>query len=151
MEEQQELTMQKHKLGAAGLEVSAIGLGCMTMTGGYGVKPDRDDMIRLIRSAVEHGLTFFDTAKTYGAQFTNEELVGEALAPFRGQVVIARKFGIDKDPVTGARGPGQNSRPEHIKIAVVGMLRRLRVDCIDLLTGTASIPMCRWKTLPVRS
>ncbi len=125
--------MQKRKLGAAGLEVSAIGLGCMTMTGGYGVKPDRDDMIRLIRTAVEHGVTFFDTAETYGAPFTNEELVGEALAPFRGQVVIASKFGINIDPVTGARGPGQNSRPEHIKIAVEGMLRRLQVDCIDLL------------------
>ncbi len=125
--------MQKRKLGTAGLEVSAIGLGCITMTGGYGVNPDRDEMIRLIRAAVERGVTLFDTAETYGGPFTNEELVGEALQPFRSQVVIASKFGNNIDPVTGERGPGQNSRPEHIKVAVEGMLRRLRVDCIDLL------------------
>jgi aryl-alcohol dehydrogenase-like predicted oxidoreductase len=125
--------MQKRKLGTAGLEVSAIGLGCMTMTGGYGVKPDRDEMIRLVRTAVERGVTFFDTAESYGAPFTNEELVGEALQPFRREVVIATKFGNNIDPVTGERLGGYNSRPEHIKVAVEGMLRRLRVDCIDLL------------------
>jgi aryl-alcohol dehydrogenase-like predicted oxidoreductase len=125
--------MQKRKLGTAALEVSAIGLGCMTMTGGYGVKPERDEMIRLIRTAIERGVTFFDTAETYGGPFTNEELVGEALEPFRNEVVIASKFGNNIDPVTGERGPGHNSKPEHIKVAVEGMLRRLRVDCIDLL------------------
>src|SRR5258706_16144807 len=92
-------TMQKRKLGTAGLEVSAIGLGCMTMTGGYGVKPDRTEMIRLVRTAVERGVTFFDTAETYGAPFTNEELVGEALEPFRREVVIATKFGNNIDSV----------------------------------------------------
>jgi aryl-alcohol dehydrogenase-like predicted oxidoreductase len=125
--------MQKRKIGAAGLEVSAIGLGCMTMTGGYGVKPDRNEMIQLIRTAVERGVTFFDTAETYGAPFTNEELVGEALQPFRDKVVIASKFGNNIDPVTGERFAGQNSKPAHIQAAVEGMLRRLRVDCIDLL------------------
>jgi aryl-alcohol dehydrogenase-like predicted oxidoreductase len=125
--------MQKRKLGKTGLEVSAIGLGCMTMTGGYGVNPDRDEMIRLIRKAVERGVTFFDTAETYGAPFTNEELVGEALQPFRSQVVIASKFGNNIDPATGERRAGHNSQPEHIKVAVEGTLRRLRVDCIDLL------------------
>ena len=125
--------MQKRKLGTAGLEVSAIGLGCMTMTGGYGVKPDRDEMIQLIRTAVERGVTFFDTAETYGAPFTNEELVGEALEPFRSEVVIASKFGNNIDPVTGERLGGHNSKPDHIRVAVEGMLRRLRVDCIDLL------------------
>jgi aryl-alcohol dehydrogenase-like predicted oxidoreductase len=125
--------LESRKLGTAGLEVSAIGLGCMTMTGGYGARPDRDDMIRLIHNAVESGVTFFDTAETYGAPFTNEELVGEALQPFRSQVVIASKFGNNINPATGERGPGHNSRPEHIKVAVEGMLRRLRVDCIDLL------------------
>jgi aryl-alcohol dehydrogenase-like predicted oxidoreductase len=125
--------MQKRKLGNAGLEVSAIGLGCMTMTGGYGVNPDRGEMIRLIRAAVERGVTFFDTAETYGAPFTNEELVGEALQPFRSEVVIASKFGNNIDPVTGERLGGHNSKPAHIKVAVEGMLRRLRVDCIDLL------------------
>jgi aryl-alcohol dehydrogenase-like predicted oxidoreductase len=125
--------MQKRTLGASGLEVSAIGLGCMTMTGGYDVSPDRDGMIRLIRTAVERGVTFFDTAETYGGPFTNEELVGEALGPFRDQVVIASKFGNNIDPATGERLGGHDSRPEHIKVAVEGMLRRLRVDCIDLL------------------
>ena len=125
--------MQKRKLGTAGLEVSALGLGCMTMTGGYGVKPDRGEMIRLIRTAVERGVTFFDTAETYGAPFTNEELVGEALQPFRDEVVIASKFGNNIDSATGERFPGHNSKPGHIRVAVEGMLRRLRVDCIDLL------------------
>ena len=101
----------------------------MTMTGGYGVNPNRDEMIRLIRSAVESGVTFFDTAETYGAPFTNEELVGEALQPFRNQVVIASKFGNNIDPGTGERGPGQNSQPEHIRIAV-GENRDARIDAI---------------------
>jgi aryl-alcohol dehydrogenase-like predicted oxidoreductase len=125
--------MQKRKLGTSGLEVSALGLGCMTMTGGYGVKPDRNEMIELIRTAVERGVTFFDTAETYGAPFTNEELVGEALQPFRDKVVIASKFGNNIDSATGERFPGHNSKPAHIRVAVEGMLRRLRVDCIDLL------------------
>ena len=124
--------MQKRKLGNGGLEVSAIGLGCMTMTGGYGQSPDREQMIPLIRAAVERGVTFFDTAETYGP-FKNEELVGEALEPFRKDVVIATKFGQNIDPVTGARLGGVNSRPEHIKIATEGMLKRLRTDYIDLL------------------
>src|SRR5260370_36561916 len=125
--------MQKRKLGSSGFEVSAIGLGCMTMTGGYGGKPDREEMIRLVRAAHEHGVTFFDTAETYGAPFTNEELVGEALATIRHEVVIASKFGINIDPATGQRLGGENSKPAHIKLAVEGMLRRLRGDCIDLL------------------
>ncbi len=108
--------MQQRTLGN-NLAVSAIGLGCMTMSGGYSVSPDRQEMIALIRSAVERGVTFFDTAQVYGP-FTNEELVGEALAPFRGQVVIATKFGFDFE-----KG-GVNSRPEHIKKMTEGSLRR---------------------------
>jgi aryl-alcohol dehydrogenase-like predicted oxidoreductase len=124
--------MQKRKLGDSGLEVSAIGLGCMGMTDAYGQKPDREKMIPIIRAAVEHGVTFFDTAENYGP-FRNEELVGEALAPFRKDVVIATKFGHNIDPNTGERLGGQNSRPDHVKIATEGMLRRLRTDYIDLL------------------
>jgi aryl-alcohol dehydrogenase-like predicted oxidoreductase len=124
--------MQKRKLGKDGLEVSAIGFGCMSVSGAYGETPDRGDMVRLIRAAVELGVTFFDTAETYGP-FRNEEIVGEALGPFRDQVVIATKFGWDIDPVTGARRGGLNSRPEQIRVATEGMLRRLRTDCIDLL------------------
>jgi aryl-alcohol dehydrogenase-like predicted oxidoreductase len=124
--------MQKRKLGALGLEVSAIGFGCMSVSGAYGETPDRNDMIRLVRSAVDEGVTFFDTAETYGP-FKNEDIVGEALAPVRGQVVIATKFGWDIDPDTGERRGGLNSRPEHVKIAVDGMLKRLRTDHIDLL------------------
>jgi aryl-alcohol dehydrogenase-like predicted oxidoreductase len=124
--------MQKRKLGNGGLEVSAIGLGCMGTTGAYGQTPDREKMIALIRAAVERGVTFFDTAETYGP-FRNEELVGDALAPFRTEVVIATKFGHNIDPVTGVRLGGLNSRPEHIKIATEGMLKRLRTDYIDLL------------------
>ena len=121
--------MQKRKLGKSNLEVSAIGLGCMSMSFGYGPAGDRQEMISLIRSAVEQGVTFFDTAEVYGP-FTNEELVGEALAPFRGQVVIATKFGFDCD--SGKQG-GLNSRPEHIKQVVEASLRRLKVETIDLL------------------
>jgi aryl-alcohol dehydrogenase-like predicted oxidoreductase len=124
--------MQKRKLGNSELEVSALGLGCMGMSFGYGPAADRQDMITLIRAAVERGVTFFDTAEVYGP-FTNEELVGEALAPFRREVVIATKFGWDVDPETGVHRGGLNSRPEHIKAAIPGMLKRLKTDCIDLL------------------
>ena len=123
--------MLKRKLGQ-GLEVSAIGLGCMGMTGAYGTPPDRAAMIALLRSAVDMGVTFFDTAEAYGP-FVNETLVGEALAPVRDKVAIATKFGFNIDPVTGARSPGVNSQPEHIRAAVEGSLRRLGVEAIDLL------------------
>ena len=121
--------MQKRKLGKSNLEVSAIGLGCMGMSFGYGPPADKQEMISLIRSAVERGVTFFDTAEIYGP-FTNEELVGEALAPFRGQVVIATKFGFK----FGAKGEqiGLDSRPEHIKEVAEASLKRLRTDVIDL-------------------
>src|SRR3989442_7370390 len=122
--------MQKRKLGKSNLEVSAIGLGCMGMSFGYGPPKDKQDMISVIRSAVELGVTFFDTAEVYGP-FTNEELVGEALAPVREQVVIATKFGFEFD--SDGRQGGLNSRPEHIKEAVDGSLERLEVDTIDLL------------------
>jgi aryl-alcohol dehydrogenase-like predicted oxidoreductase len=124
--------MQKRKLGKSGLEVSAVGLGCMGMSFSYGPPADKQEMISLIRSAVERGVTFFDTAEVYGP-FTNEELVGEALAPFRGKVVIATKFGFEPDPKGGPQWVGLNSRPEHIKQAVAGSLKRLKVDAIDLL------------------
>ena len=123
--------MQKRKLGNDGLEVSAIGLGCMGMSANYGTPPDRQDMIALIRSAVERGITFFDTAEVYGP-FVNEELVGEALAPVRQKVVIATKFGFDIDPETKERR-GLNSRPAHIRQAVEASLKRLKTDTIDLL------------------
>jgi aryl-alcohol dehydrogenase-like predicted oxidoreductase len=123
--------MQKRKLGNSNLEVSAIGLGCMGMSFSYGPPKDRQEMISLIRAAVERGITFFDTAEVYGP-FTNEELVGEALAPFRGQVVIATKFGFKLDPNGGPGWVGLDSRPEHIKEAAEGSLKRLRVDAIDL-------------------
>jgi aryl-alcohol dehydrogenase-like predicted oxidoreductase len=128
--------MQKRKLGKSGLEVSAIGLGCMGMSFSYGPPKDKREMTALLRSAVERGVTFFDTAEVYGP-FINEELVGEALAPFRKQVVIATKFGFDVGPnfdPKGMRGSlGLNSRPEHIKQAVEGSLKRLKVQTIDLL------------------
>jgi aryl-alcohol dehydrogenase-like predicted oxidoreductase len=123
--------MQKRKLGNSNLEVSAIGLGCMGLSFGYGPAVDKQQGISLIRAAVERGVTFFDTAEVYGP-FTNEELVGEALAPFRGQVVIATKFGFDIDPNTGEQG-GLNSRPEHVKQVAEASLRRLKTDRIDLL------------------
>ena len=122
--------MQKRKLGKSNLEVSAIGLGCMGMSFGYGPPADKNKMIALIRSAVEQGVTFFDTAEVYGP-FTNEELVGEALAPFRGQVVIATKFGFKVDP-DGGPNRGLDSRPEHIKEVAEASLKRLKVDAIDL-------------------
>ena len=121
--------MQKRKLGTSGLEVSALGLGCMGMSFGYGPPGDKQEMISLIRTAVERGITFFDTAEVYGP-FTNEELVGEALAPVRAQVVIATKFGFE---LQGDQRGGLNSRPEHIRQAVEGSLRRLGIDTIDLL------------------
>ena len=122
--------MQKRKLGNSNLEVSAIGLGCMGMSFGYGPAMEKQQAISLIRSAVERGVTFFDTAEVYGP-FTNEELVGEALAPFGGQVVIATKFGWKLDPQTG-KEVGLDSRPEHIKEVADASLKRLKVDAIDL-------------------
>jgi len=128
--------MKKRKLGKSGLEVSAIGLGCMGMSFSYGPPKDKQEMTSLLRAAVERGVTFFDTAEVYGP-FINEELVGEALAPFRKQVVIATKFGFDLSPNLDPRGmtgsPGLNSRPEHIKEAVEGSLKRLKVETIDSL------------------
>jgi aryl-alcohol dehydrogenase-like predicted oxidoreductase len=125
--------MQKRKLGKSNLEVSSLGLGCMGMSFSYGPPKDKQEMVALLRTAVDRGITFFDTAEVYGP-FTNEELVGEALAPFHGKVVIATKFGFDlsgKDNRPGAAGV--NSQPEHIKQAVEGSLKRLQVDVIDLL------------------
>ena len=123
--------MDKRTLGSNGLEVSAIGLGCMSMTGGYSDTPDRQEMISLIGAAVDRGVTFFDTAEIYGP-YANEELVGEALAPYRGQVVIATKFGWDIDPVERKPRGRVTSRPEVIRHVVDGSLQRLRVDAIDL-------------------
>ena len=125
--------MQKRKLGKSNLEVSAIGLGCMGMSFSYGPPKDKQEMTKLLHAAVDRGITFFDTAEVYGP-FLNEELVGEALAPFRGKVVIATKFGFDlggSDKKPGAAGV--NSQPAHVKQAVEGSLKRLRVDVIDLL------------------
>ncbi len=128
--------MQKRKLGKSGLEVSALGLGCMGMSFSYGPPKDKQEMISLLRTAVERGITFFDTAEVYGP-FTNEELVGEGLAPFRDEVVIATKFGFDLsadfDPRAERGLRGLNSRPEHIRQAAEGSLQRLKVDVIDLL------------------
>ena len=121
--------MQKRRLGKSNLEVSALGLGCMGMSFAYGPPPDKKEMIALIRKAVEGGLTFFDTAEAYGP-FRNEELVGEALAPFRGQVVIATKFGFKFGP--GGEQTGQDSRPEHIRQVADASLKRLKIDSIDL-------------------
>jgi aryl-alcohol dehydrogenase-like predicted oxidoreductase len=122
--------VQKRKLGNSGVDVSAIGLGCMGMSFGYGPAKDKQEMIPVIRAAAERGVTFFDTAEVYGP-FVNEELVGEALAPFRDQVVIATKFGFKLDPNTGKQA-GLDSRPEHIKRVAEGSLKRLRVDALDL-------------------
>jgi aryl-alcohol dehydrogenase-like predicted oxidoreductase len=122
--------MRKRKFGNSNLEVSALGLGCMGMSSGYGPASDKKEMISLIRTAVERGVTFFDTAEAYGP-FTNEELVGEALAPFREQVVIATKFGIKFDPSTGKQ-TGLDSRPEHIRQVAEASLKRLKSDVIDL-------------------
>jgi len=123
--------MQARRLGSSGLEVSAIGLGCMGMSFSYGPPSDTQEMIALLRAAVEGGVTFFDTAEVYGP-FINEELVGEALAPFRGQVVIATKFGFKLDPQGGPQWVGLDSRPEHIKAVAEASLKRLKVEAIDL-------------------
>ena len=125
--------MQKRKLGKSNLEVSALGLGCMGMSFSYGPPKDKQEMTKLLHAAVDRGITFFDTAEVYGP-FTNEELVGEALAPFHGKVVIATKFGFDLSGADNRPGAaGVNSRPEQIKRAVEGSLKRLRVQTIDLL------------------
>jgi len=128
--------MQKRRLGKSGLEVSAIGLGCMGMSFSYGPAKDKAEMIALLRAAVDRGVTFFDTAEVYGP-FTNEELVGEALAPVRDKVVIATKFGFDLSPDKDVRGmggsPGVDSRPEHVREVAEASLKRLKTDVIDLL------------------
>src|ERR1041384_3350529 len=123
--------MKKRILGKRGLEVSALGLGCMGMSFGYGPAGDEKEMISVIRAAVDLGVTFFDTAEVYGP-FTNEDLVGEALAPFRGEVVLATKFGFKPDPNGGPRWTGLDSRPGHIREVAEASLKRLRVDTIDL-------------------
>src|SRR5881296_3434767 len=123
--------MQKRRLGRSNLEVSAIGLGCMGMSFGYGPAADKQEMVSLLRSAVDRGVTFFDTAEVYGP-FTNEELLGEALSPFRGRVVIATKFGFKLDPNGGPKWVGLDSRPQHVKQVAEASLKRLRVDAIDL-------------------
>ena len=123
--------MQKRQLGKSGLEVSALGLGCMSMSSGYGPPADRGEMIHLIRTAYDRGVTHFDTAEAYGP-FANEELVGEAVQPIRDKVTIATKFGFEIDYETGKRGMGTDSRPEHIKRVADASLKRLRTDRIDL-------------------
>ena len=123
--------MQKRKLGKSNLEVSALGFGCMGLNFSYGPAPEKSEMIKLLRSAVERGVTFFDTAEVYGP-LTNEELVGEALAPFKGQVVIATKFGFKLDPNGGPKWVGLDSRPEHIKEVAEASLKRLKVKALDL-------------------
>src|SRR6185369_15266424 len=121
--------MQKRQLGRSGLEVSALGLGCMGMSYGYGPPADKGEMVKLLHAAVERGVTLFDTAEAYGP-FTNEELVGEALAPYRDRVVIATKFGFTFDGKGGQSG--MDSRPSHVREVAEASLRRLRVDAIDL-------------------
>jgi len=123
--------MQKRNLGSSGLEVSALGLGCMGMTFSFPPFPEKSEMITFLHKAVERGVTFFDTAEVYGP-FTNEELLGEALAPFKGKVVIATKFGFKLDPTGGSRWTGVDSRPEHIREVCEASLKRLRVEAIDL-------------------
>ncbi len=123
--------IQKRKLGTSGLEVSALGLGCMGMSFSYGPAGDKQEMIALVRKAVERGVTFFDTAEVYGP-FTNEELLGEALAPFRDRVMIATKFGFELDPQGGPKWIGLNSRPDHIRQVAEASLKRLRTEVIDL-------------------
>ncbi|MFM2310126.1 MAG: hypothetical protein RLY87_2248 [Chloroflexota bacterium] len=124
--------MRLRTLGTQGLQVGEIGLGCMGMTGVFGVPGPKDEMIALLHAAVDRGVTMFDTAEAYGP-FINESLLGEGLAPYRNRVTIATKFGFNIDPVTGARGPGVNSRPDHIRRSVEGSLRRLQTDVIDVL------------------
>src|ERR1700732_3040114 len=128
--------MQTRTLGESGLEVSALGLGCMGLSFGLGPATEKSEAIKLIRAAVERGVTFFDTAEVYGP-YINEELVGEALAPFRKEVVIATKFGFDLSPDRDPRGmkglPALDSRPDHIRAVVEASLKRLKIDVIDLL------------------
>lgn len=124
--------MNKRKLGSSGLEVSSLGLGCMSMTSFYGPAADKGEMIKLIHRAVDLGVTFFDTAEAHGP-WKNEGLLGEALAPFRSRIVLATKFGVQIDSVTGVRAPGVDSRPDQIRRVVDGELKRLRIDTIDLL------------------
>src|SRR3982751_2650246 len=123
--------MQTRRLGRSNLQVSALGLGCMGMSWSYGPAKDKKEMISLLHAAVERGVTFFDTAEVYGP-LSNEELVGEALAPFRGDVVIATKFGWGANPNDGGKWNALNSRPEHIKQVAEASLKRLKVDVIDL-------------------
>lgn len=138
--------MQTRQLGNSNLEVSAIGLGCMGMSFSYGPPKDKQEMTALLRAAVDCGVTFFDTAEVYGP-YLNEELVGEALAPFRDQVIIATKFGFDlssnKDPRGMKGSPGLNSRAENIKEAVEGSLKRLKVEAIDIFISIVLIQTCR--------
>ena len=137
--------MQKRKLGNSNLEVPAIGLGCMGMSFGYGPPADKQEMLSLIRLAVERGVTFFDTAEVYGP-FTNEELVGEALAPFRGKVVIATKFGFKLDPQTGKQA-GLDSRPEHILRRLPQLRSNGSASTPSICSiNTVSTPMCRSRT-----
>jgi aryl-alcohol dehydrogenase-like predicted oxidoreductase len=138
--------MQKRKLGKSNLEVSAIGLGCMGMSFSYRPFPERREMVSLIRTAVERGVTFFDTAEVYGP-FTNEELVGEALAPFKGKVAIATKFGFRPASNGEPRWSELDSRPQHIREVVEGSLKRLKVDVVDLFVSTRT---SRLKTLQAR-
>src|ERR1700755_1270048 len=124
--------MEKRKLGKSGLEVSALGLGCMGMSWSFGPPKDKKEMIALLKAAVDRGVTLFDTAEVYGP-LTNEELVGEALAPVRGQVAIATQFGFNVEPATGKQDKALNSRPAHIREVVEASLKRLKTDVIDLL------------------
>ena len=140
--------MQKRRLGESNLEVSALGLGCMGMSFGYGPAADRKEMISLIRSAVDRGVKFFDTAEVYGP-FTNEELVGEALAPFRDQVRIATKFGFAPNPDGGPGWSALNSRPEHIKEVAKASLKRLTPD--DLRDIDRASATSGWKGLDTRT
>lgn len=135
----------RRRLGT--LEVSPIGLGCLPMVGYYGGRYDKNEMIALIRRAFEKGVTFFDTAEVYGP-YTSEEWVGEALRPVRGEVKIATKFGFG---VEEGRPTALNSRPDHIRRAVEGSLKRLKTIALTCFTSTASIPRCRWKTSPEQS
>ena len=138
--------MQKRKLGKSSLEVSALGLGCMSMSYGYGPPGDKQKMIEVIRAAVARGITFFDTAEIYGP-FTNEELVGEALAPFRAQVAIATKFGFK---IVDGKQAGLDSRPEHIKEVAEASLKRLQVESIDLFYQHRVDPRCLSRMSRVR-
>lgn len=140
--------MQRRTLGRSTLDVSALGLGCMGLSHGYGPAQAKDDAIKLIRAAVERGVTFFDTAQVYGP-FTNEEVVGEALAPVRDRVVIATKFGFELPSADG--GQPLNSRPDYVRQSVDASLKRLRTDVIDLLYQIASIRTCRSRTSPAWS